>query len=242
MSRGTESGESRAVFPRLAIALALLASLLSSLPAWSRLLEDHQVLTMGAACDYWRPFTGHLTHRSPAHLLFNLALFMPLALLHERRRGSGAFLADYIFLSLCVALSVRLTHPDWESYRGLSGVAYGLIVLVLLGPIPRASSSSPLREGARTELWASAVLVAAIGYKTLLEVRWGGWIHAGDLLDQMLGVRFLPGSHLGGILGGLLLACLLHRRIRRGEPGLPHPARPHRGWLRSLLHRRPRPA
>lgn len=173
-------------------------------------LEDHADL----AGEFWRPVTAHLAHGSTSHLALNLLLFLPLAAIYERRRGSWRFLADLTFVGLLVAAAVRLVHPEWTSYRGLSGVVYGLAVLVLVAPAGRRPGPGDGRG------WALAVLVALAG-KTALETHAGGWLHGAGVLDEAFRVRFLPGSHLGGLAGGALLALLQEAQARRARVAAP---------------------
>jgi len=183
------------------------------IPAWGYALEDRNAaLTFASAAEFWRPWSGDLTHRSLAHLILNLSLFLLLACARERRRGSLAFLGEYLLLASFVAIGVRLCHSDWESYRGLSGVVYGLLVLYLLDS-PRTSRD--------------VFLVACIGAKTLLEVYAGGWLHWGTFLDTSLAVKFLPGSHAGGIAGGILIAwaTITDPRVEHASPALHLPRR-----------------
>ena len=168
--------------------LLISATVLAALsPRLAGLLEDHAALEVD---ELWRPLTGHLAHSSASHLILNLILFAPLAFLRERRRGAVAFLVEYLFLAAAVAAGVRLLHDGWESYRGLSGIVYGLLTLMLLTE--------------RRAAWARAlqVLIAA---KTVVETVAGGWILGDARLNETLGVLFLPASHLAGMIAAVAL-------------------------------------
>ena len=116
----------------LLLAAAAVASTLT--PLLSRLLID---LREGSRFEPWRPFTGHLVHGSSTHLLLDLAAFVPLAALRERRAGTGMLFVEVLALAAGVAAGIRLLHDPsggiaWTSYCGLSGIVYGLAVIVLL--------------------------------------------------------------------------------------------------------------
>ena len=121
--------------------IAGLALAATFVPALGLLFEDVRELDRNAPGELWRPLTGHLAHGSATHLALNLIVFLPLALWRERRVGSLRLAIELTALALGVAGGVRLLHGDWATYRGLSGVVYGLIAIVFLTP--------PFSEGGR---------------------------------------------------------------------------------------------
>jgi membrane associated rhomboid family serine protease len=181
-----------------ALALAGCALAASASAPLAEALEDRSELESGGRLELWRPLTGHLVHGSPLHLALNLALFAPLAWCRERRRGAAGFVVEYLLLAAAVALGVRLLHEGWTSYRGLSGVIYGLLCLSLI-------------EGARPgPAFALAALAAgALGLKSLAETLAGGWLLETPGLGESLGIVFLPASHLAGVAAGVVLGLLL---------------------------------
>ena len=150
----------------------------------------------------WRPLTGHLTHASAEHLWLNVGLFLLLGALREHRVGTRRFLLEVSLMALAVACGVRLLHDDWTSYRGLSGVVYGLIPLCFLRP------QHPL----------GPVLIAALAGKSALEWQHGGWLLQPDSLQATLGVAYLPGSHVAGLVAGLLIVAAERQRAGSGAP------------------------
>ena len=144
----------------------------------------------------WRALTGGLVHGSAWHLAYDLALFLPLAIYHERRLGSPRFLADFAVLAVGVAALIRLAHGgEWSTFGGLSGIVYGLVPLVLLAP------NRPV--GVRL----GGLIVALLVAKVAAEFVWGGWLWGGEELQQLFAVRLLPGAHLAGLALGLVMAC-----------------------------------
>jgi len=173
-------------------------------PAVANGIEDLRSLSFSSSMEWWRPLTGHLAHRGWTHLLLNVVLFAPLALFREQRRGSVAFLKEYLFLAAIVAAGVRLFHGDWQSYRGLSGIIYGFLVLILVQETVKLERRIGRR---RVPGWSILVLALLLG-KTLVEVFSGGWAFLPGGLSDSLGVNYLPGSHLAGMVGGGLLALV----------------------------------
>ena len=173
------------------IAVAATALIVGLFPALGALLIDRADAL--AAGEWWRLFSGHLVHGSGAHLGWNLLLFLPLAALRERRVGSSSFLAELTLLAAAVATGVRLCHDGWATYEGLSGIAYGLLLLELW----------PARHGV-AEPWALALLAFVVS-KTGLEMAVGGWVTSAAALERQMGIVLLPGSHLAGLVAASLL-------------------------------------
>ncbi len=214
--------------PPVTLALAFVSCLAMLRPGWSDGIEDRRCL----GGELWRLLSGHLAHGSAQHFLLNLGLFVPLAAWREKKRGSCLFVLEYACLAACVAIGVRWCHSEWYSYRGLSGVVYGLIALTLLDGT-YGEKATHRRGPSRCSL----VLIGILAVKTGLEVWAGGWLFETRTLTASLGVVFLPGSHLGGLVGGAALAvtgnayCRAYfRRLLDCRAGiaLPLKDRPHR--------------
>jgi len=190
--------ETLAVFPVGSVLLAAGAVASTLVPLLSRLLIDLRE----AACRFepWRPFTGHLVHGNPTHLLLNLTAFVPLTAIRERRAGTGMLIVEVLALGAGVSAGIRLLHDStipggipWTSYCGLSGIVYGLAVIVLL------DEGSTIARGPRV------AVVAALMAKSCLEYGAGGWIASASALEESLGVVYLPGAHCAGCAVGLYL-------------------------------------
>lgn len=172
-------------------------------PLAVRLEDTRNFLTSG---EWWRPLSGHLVHAGPLHLLLNLALFVPLGALRERRVGTTRFLLECLALAAFVAAGIRLLHWHWETYRGLSGVVYGLITVLLFGA-PGGRDDGSGRSAASATRFGLAV-VAVLAAKSALEYAGDGWLVGAGWLTSSLEVTYLPGSHCAGIVGGIFVALL----------------------------------
>jgi membrane associated rhomboid family serine protease len=196
--------------PWATISISVISVVLAAWPSAAVRLEDTDSDLIEMLSAPWRVFSAHFVHRSFAHLAWNLPLFALLAGSLERRRGAGFTLGVLALLSLAVALGVRAVHQDWTSYRGASGIVYGLVVVVGAGlsphgDRPRVGSSPSDREHTCR---AIAILFAlALTGKTVLEIV-GAPIVTRPNFYEGLAVRFLPGSHLGGLIGGAILAAV----------------------------------
>ncbi len=210
--------------PLIALVLSVFAVTATCLPRWGDQLED--VRGFSSNLEWWRPLTGHFVHAGGLHLVLNLVVFLPLAAIRERRVGAVRFLLECLTLAVIVAAGVRLLHSQWESYRGLSGIVYGMLTLVLLSPMAR----QPLRVGAgrcaitdNREIpdnpksgagsWVrrrrfGLVIASLLTVKSVLEYSGEGWLVGARALESSLGVRYLPGSHCAGIFAGLCLVVV----------------------------------
>ena len=170
--------------------LTVVAILTTASPPLRQLFIDRA----GSVVDgqWWRLLTGHLAHGGDHHLLLNLILFIPLGALRERDAGTRRFLCELTFLALTVAVGIRLFHPDWTTYQGLSGIVYGLLAVALLAGNTEPTSSQ----------W---LLVIFLVVKSGLELLCGCWLLAGDSLCRSLEVTYLPGSHCAGLFGAFFI-------------------------------------
>ncbi len=166
-------------------------------------LEDHSRLDPPGTTtlEAWRPITGHVVHGSLVHLVYNLALLVPLLFWRERRVGSRRTILEYLLFAVSVALGVRLLHDGWTSYRGLSGVAYGFLALYLLHAARDVSADDAARRWRALPLTVLAVITA----KTLIECVAGGWVIRPVETSESLGIVLLPGSHLAGMIAATML-------------------------------------
>ncbi len=143
-----------------------LPALLFQLPGWAERLQFDRVAM--ARGEIWRLVTCHWTHWSVRHLVWDLAVFVLLAVLCEAR-GRRAFLATVAASALLIPPVLWIALPDMETYRGLSGIDSALFVLaailLLREEIERIGS---LRSG--PALAAGAALVAfllKVGYESV---------------------------------------------------------------------------
>lgn len=132
--------------PWLTLLLAASAALLSGWPGLAEQLQyERGPIRSG---EWWRVASCHFVHCSPDHALWNLAATAVLSAaveLRGRRRWIGALVGA----TAAIPCALWLITPELSSYRGLSGLASALIVLLALqvareGRVPRAIATSAL--------------------------------------------------------------------------------------------------
>jgi rhomboid family GlyGly-CTERM serine protease len=152
--------------------------------------------------EVWRLVTGHLTHWSPDHLLWNVVAFVTLGFVCERRRGLyGAVL---LASALSVSLVLLIVCPEVTAYRGLSAVASALWFWAAMIIAER-------------RLTASFVLFALFFGKVLIELSTGTSIFAS-------GFTVLPSVHLIGAAAGFC-GAYVERKMTRLTNAAVHPSR-----------------
>ncbi len=143
----------------------------------------------------WRLVTGNWTHWSIDQLWWNVVALAALGAACERR-GRGRFLICVGASALLVLLAVWGLAPAVETYRGLSGIASALFVLLAV---------SFLREeanGDRITSTLAALALLGFGAKVAFEVASGRTV----FVDARSGAVVLPLAHVVGGLVGLAVA------------------------------------
>jgi len=148
-----------------------------------------------AAGQWWRLFTAHAVHLSWTHCALNMGGLWLVAAWSRAPLKAGGILIRWVVLGGGIsALLFYLTEvPD---YVGLSGVLYGLFVLVLL---PQAL---------RRDIPAAMALAAVLA--------WAAWqmaIGPASAEQEMIGGRIIAAAHCFGI--GLAAAWITIARLLR---------------------------
>lgn len=192
-------------FLTIATAVALLALLQVLPPAWHGVLRYER----GAVLDgeLWRLLTGHLIHLGLAHWALNAAGLVLCALLADRADAPilpGWLLLRLAALGVGVSLMLLALAPEVSHYVGLSGVLYGLFVLVLW---PQARRREPI---------GLAALFVLIGW--MLWQMLHGPTHSEM---ELIGGRIVAQAHLFGVLSAV--AMLLAQALLQAAKGRPSP-------------------
>jgi rhomboid protease GluP len=199
--------------PVTLVTLALLAVIFVAEVRMGALESRESILAMGAlarervaAGEYWRLLTAPWLHGGTEHLIGNgIALYI-LGMVSEAAFGPAQFVVLYV----------------------LSGLA-GSIVSVLVGAGPSVGASGAIfgLQGAaivllRRERDRLLVRDRRVGFVLLI---WAIYTIAGGLTD-----RFIDnGAHIGGALGGALIASRLHPVML--SPLAPERAAAVRRWI-----------
>lgn len=105
--------------PLISISLGLCATLLFWFEGVGDILQyDRLAIADG---ELWRSVTGHWTHWSFDHFLWDTIVFVALGAICEKfcRRG---YLATLLVASLVISAAIWHIDPEMELYRGLSGL------------------------------------------------------------------------------------------------------------------------
>lgn len=154
----------------------------------------------------WRMLGGHFVHFTMEQLAWNLAVFIALGCLCERRLGA-AYLPALAGSALVVSVGLLLLNAGITRYRGLSGIASALFVLTVLLTATDAIRSR--RIALLSLSLAGAILFAG---KVLHESISGAALFSRDL--PAAGVVPVPLAHgLGAIAGGMIF--MVSRPITR---------------------------
>ncbi|HEX9671451.1 MAG TPA: rhombosortase [Thermoanaerobaculia bacterium] len=178
------------------VGCAALLSTLDGLPA--RLEYDRALVRAG---ELWRPLTAQLVHWTPRMALADLAALALLGGWLEARGRRRGLAAGLLLAAAATAVGIHFLLPRLATYRGSSGLAAALFVLVA---VELAAGPGP----ARRRLLAVAALALFAG-KVLYETATGRAAAAGAL---PAGVAVVPLVHLLGGAAGLLAALLTKRR------------------------------
>lgn len=142
-----------------------------------------------------RLLTCHLTHWSLDHLFWDLAVFLTLGLICERRLPRP-FLLCLALASLSIPLAVHYFEPHLQTYRGLSGLDSALFALL---------ATTLLRDKLRHRQWLPASAIAALCLafiaKIILEYATGTTLFVNA---PSAGFVPVPLAHLVGAAAGML--------------------------------------
>ena len=158
--------------------------------------NEVSLLKLGALPDngalhgqYWRVATYSFLHFNGAHLLVNVLLLFWVGRIVESWVGIAYAAAIYVSSVLSSAAVILLFHslyPKAGATVGASGGIFGLLAGGLIISHRHSPDSLDRERRLRTWLWIAFL--------------------AG------LGISFLPGismaGHVGGLIGGTLLACI----------------------------------
>jgi rhomboid family GlyGly-CTERM serine protease len=113
--------------PCASLFLAASAALVFSRPGLAAHLQYER--TAIAAGETWRLVSGHWTHYSLDHFVWDGLAFAALGIACERKSRSR-FLVCLFASALMISLSVWLLLPEMQVYRGLSGIDSALFTFL----------------------------------------------------------------------------------------------------------------
>lgn len=176
----------------LTVAAVLLAFVLPQAGEW--LQYDRSAIAQG---EWWRVITSHLTHWTGSHLLWDLIMFIALAVSAMRISKPGTY-GTLLLSAILIPTAVWIFQTEMIHYRGLSGLDSALYVFVLLELIKTQSTKI-----SSVALWMMLISFAAkVAYE---------FITGNTLFVQSMGanVSGVPLAHLvGGIIGAIFASIM----------------------------------
>jgi rhomboid family GlyGly-CTERM serine protease len=172
------------------ILLTLLALLAGLTPA----------LQLERGGDWWQLLTCHFTHWTYEQLAWDALAFLALGVACERR-NRAAFHATLLASAITVPLAVLIFAPEVTEYRGLSGLASALFVLLL---VPGGAAGSKPADGEKRRAespplhWFFAIAFAA---KIVFELTTSSAVFANDITP-------VPVAHIAGAITALVVVTL----------------------------------
>ena len=174
-------------FATLSLVIAALA--IHCVPGSSERLQfDRAAIQHGEA---WRWLSGHLTHFEGNHLTWDVGVLLLLGSAAERQNRQR-FIRTILVSATAISAAVWWWQPQFQQYRGLSGIDSALFGL-LAGALLR-------RRQLVSSIVASLALLA-IGFKSALELATGSTVFA-----TAASYAPVPLAHLVGLAIGLAMA------------------------------------
>ena len=164
--------------------------------------------------EFWRLMTGHLVHCSPAHVFWDLIVFLSIGVILERIVRPAKFLGHLIIMAIGISLCLLVLEPNLQYYRGLSGLDSALFITLMVSMIAR-------NEGNRAQKAIILALIPAFAGKCLFEFFTG---NSAFVSDYAVGFSALPSAHLIGLTVAILvLAGKQLLSLQRKTTGAGHP-------------------
>ena len=166
-----------------AAGVAVVAVLLHLVPNWGEMFQWQR----GGSSLAW--LTGHLTHWSWDHLVWDLVTFATLSFAAIRLIPQR-YLLCLLVAGIVIPLEIALNQPQFETYRGLSGIDSALFGLTVAG----------LWKLRRTARCIAAIALVGFVSKTIYELATGD-----TLFIEQTQQSFIPATsaHISGFLAGL---------------------------------------
>jgi rhomboid family GlyGly-CTERM serine protease len=157
-------------------------------------IYDRALISRG---ELWRAWTGHVVHFGSSHILWNLAVFLPVGIWLERLRP-GLTRGFYVVCPLFISIALWFLDPTLFRYAGLSGLATGMLVLL-------AGLQLERRPQEPAWLWWSVLIL--VGTKIGVELFSGKPLLVSGFTD----IRTVPLAHIFG--AGCGVAFLMGARV-----------------------------
>lgn len=107
------------------LTIAAISLFAFAFPSLSQQLQlDFNLVQEG---EWWRVWTGHMTHYGGGHLFWDLLMFVALGAACEKNHSSR-FAPALALMAVGISATIGLCCNEIDTYRGLSGLDTGLFV------------------------------------------------------------------------------------------------------------------
>ena len=186
------SGRKTWELPFLTLTLAAISIVLHLLPAAAAANFQFERRAL-AAGEWWRIVTGHLTHFDSNHLAWDVGALLVLGILCETSSRRRTVVALGL-ASVAISAAVWIFQPQFECYRGLSGLDSALFALF---------ASSLIEQRRRAPVLLGVVALAGVLAKCVFEI-----VTETPAFASGNGYAPVPLAHLVGVLGGGIAALI----------------------------------
>lgn len=177
-----------------ATVLAVIAGLLFCIPVSAELLQFERSAVM--AGQWWRLGSSHWVHWTANHLFWDVLTFSVLFFRAAQISWKRLFVL-MVVAGLLIPGLIFWFHPEYITYRGLSGLDSALFSFVVLSLALKAKDS-----GERYSVWGLGALFGLFVAKVAYEYASGETLFVQSMGP---GVVAVPLAHLvGGVLGALV--------------------------------------
>lgn len=186
--------------------LAAAALLAHCWPAATRAWQWQRELL---AAEPWRLFTGHLTHWSAEHLLWDLLILLVAGAAVESL-GRGRWVLSVAGSAVLISVGLWHWQDEMQIYRGLSGLDSALVATWAVALASRGGADGLVQRGpagrgiagrsSRPKVLGLFLLLGLLG-KSVLELTTGESLF---VATKSAGFAAVPLAHLlGGLWGGV---------------------------------------
>ncbi|HEX6810481.1 MAG TPA: rhombosortase [Planctomycetota bacterium] len=147
-----------------AVACTAALAAFAAVAAWPPLAGALVLERSRLSAEPWRLLTGHWTHWSADHLIWNVLVFGALGALMELR-SRARFLACIVVSALAISAALVVLQPQVAHYRGLSGIDSALFAAVVVALLHDALAAGRWRTASCLVL-AFAGLLAKIVFES----------------------------------------------------------------------------
>lgn len=153
--------------------------------------------------------TGHLTHWSWDHLIWDLGVFVALSI-SVLRLAPIRYVPCLLISAILIPLEIVTNQLQFDTYRGLSGVdsaLFGLLV-VALWRIPS--------EGRSISLSRIVAIIGGLGFlsKSIFEMLTGQTVFVSNVASEFVPVA---SAHLVGFTSGVVSGLIFRKKTKRLE-------------------------